>query len=147
MGLGDELVVRALAIGFYARESPGRAVVQFFNALARACQRSVLVGIRCEGARWMHQRQQREQSDGRLDRPKDTIRPSDVWIIGKLAAVRERYEATKEGHIIYVYRQSSYRASQGDGCDSGKCVEAIRAGISRAIRRHCGCHRAARITG
>src|SRR5216684_8602473 len=113
MGLGDELVVRALAIGFYARESPGRAIVQFFDTLARASERCVLVRIRREGPRWIHQRQQHEQSDGRLNRTKDAIGPSGLWILAKLAGAREHYDAAKEGHILYVYRQSSYSATQG----------------------------------
>src|SRR5882757_9955873 len=103
VSLGDKLV--------------GRAVIQFFNTLARARQRSVLVRIRREGPRWMHKRQQYEQSDGRLSRPKDAIRPSGLWILAKLATAREHYYAANEVHIIYVYRQSSYNATRGDGCD------------------------------
>src|SRR2546429_3865522 len=32
------------------------------------------------GPRWMHQREQHEQSDGPLNRPKDAVRPSGRWI-------------------------------------------------------------------
>src|SRR5256884_1579886 len=51
------------------------------------------------GPRWMHQREQHEQSDGPLNRPKDAVRPSGRWIPAKLAAEREHYDAAQEGHI------------------------------------------------
>ena len=57
--------------------------------------------------------EQHEQKDGRLNRPKDAIRLSDLWIPDRLAAAREHYDAAKEGHI-YVYSQSPYSAIQGD---------------------------------
>src|SRR5258708_39546255 len=98
MSLADKLVARALAIAFHPREPASRAVVQFLNTLARAGQHSLQVRIRREGPRWMHQRQQHQQSDGRLNRSIGTIRPSGLWISAKLAAAREHYDAAQEGH-------------------------------------------------
>src|SRR5215471_4728023 len=75
VSFADKLVARALAIAFHPCESPGQAVVQFLNTLARASQHGLEVRIRREGLRRMHQRQQHYQSDGRLNRPKGAIRP------------------------------------------------------------------------
>src|ERR1700719_689155 len=111
VSLGDKLVVGALAIAFHMRESPGQALIQFLNTLARASQRSILVRIGREGPRWMHQRHQHQQCDGRLNRGKSAIRPSGPWIPAELAAARELYEAAQEGHI-YVYSQSRYIQSE-----------------------------------
>jgi hypothetical protein len=47
----------------------------------------------------MHQREQHEQSDGSLNRPKGAIRPSDRWMPAELAAARKHYDAAQEGHI------------------------------------------------
>jgi hypothetical protein len=57
----------------------------------------------------VYHRQQHQQSDGRLNRPKGAIRPSGFWISAKLAAAREHYDAVQEGHS-YVYSQSPHSA-------------------------------------
>jgi hypothetical protein len=154
VALGDKLVVCVLAIAFHPCESPRHAVIQFLNTLARASQRSVLVRIRREGKRWMYQRQEHEQSDGRLNRPKDAIRPSGLWILAKLATASEHYDAAKEAHIIYVYSQSPHSATQGDGSDyrtvvCGRFQTNIlgeRPKSFAATRIHAGMNPVARIT-
>src|SRR5579859_6571664 len=63
----------------------------------------------------MHQREQQEQSDGPLNRPKDAIHPSGRWIAAKPAAARKHRDAEQEGHISMYAQKVRIALSRATG--------------------------------
>jgi len=79
----------------------------------------------------MHKRQQYEQSDGRLSRPKDAIRPSGLWILAKLR-LRESITTRRRKFISSMYTDKVRTRPPGA---TGVILERVMRAISEPTQR------------